>query len=123
MPVRIGLLAPSSWVMIRVPSSCLESHTQPLPKRVAPLDSNSFLNASMLPHWAMICLLRVGAEAWICSSVCVDGAWNCSKYRLWLRIWPALLKIAPGLGAAFTISSRDLFSNSVPWMSLLRLST
>ena len=108
--------------MLSSPVSSAWSQTQPLPKMVMPLASNSALKASRVPHCVSICAARLPVGAGN------DGfAANWVKYRLWLRIWPALLKMA-GLPVEagnddLTISSRGKSSRPLPGSSLFRLST
>ncbi len=99
---------------------------------MVPLASKSAWKDSREPHWDSICDMRgdfstslertEGALERTEGALERTGALNWEKYRLWFRIWPALLKMGPA-GALATISSRERPSYSVPAMSLFRLST
>src|SRR5690606_41230742 len=94
------------------------SHAHPLPKRVAPAVLNLVLNSSKLPNAA-----SMAAASFPEGLPPALGA-RISQKKLWFQCPPPLLRTA-GLivPAAFTSSSRDLFSLGVPAIALLRLST
>lgn len=54
-PWATGLSAPAYWAIESSPLASAWSHTQPDPKMVDPLVSNSFWKAVRVPHWVVIC--------------------------------------------------------------------
>src|SRR5690606_1469515 len=97
------------------PSDFLTSQVQPEPKLPTALAEKASLNLSKLPHF----LLMASASAPLgAPPPCGDRQ---DQKKVWFQTWAALLKTPPW--EERMISTRSLFSNSVPAISLLRLVT
>src|SRR5690606_30058069 len=111
----MGLAALLACSMASEPSLFFTCQAQPEPNRVTAFLLNSFLKFSKEPN------------AWLIASASAPvgmppplGFMQFQK-KVWFQTWAALLKMPPE--EFMMMSSRDMFSNWVPGINLLRLST